>query len=267
MGGQPVAAREEAPAARSAPSLLEARGIAKSYGAIEALRGVSLAVRPGQVVGLVGDNGAGKSTLIRILAGAEAPTGGELLVGGAPASLASPLQARQLGIETVHQGLALAPNLTVMENIYLGRELVQDGWRRRISWLDGRRMRREGQEHLAQLGIRLPSLTTPCQFLSGGQRQAVAIARALTFRPQVLLLDEPTAALGVQEQRKVGELITRVSQDGIGVVLISHNMRSVHELCDEVVVLFQGADVAHLERDGRDVNEIVRWITGAALQA
>jgi simple sugar transport system ATP-binding protein len=245
--------------------VIEVRMITKRYGALTALHDVDLEILPHEIVGLVGDNGAGKSTLVKILSGALEPTSGEVLIDGQPASFHSPLDARRQGIETVYQDLALAPDLTVAENLFIGRELKRSGPLRLVGTLDRRSMNRQASEQLKRLRIRIDSVSDRADSLSGGQRQAIAVARAVAWGRRVLLMDEPTAALGVEEQEKVAELIAEVRRGGIPVLLISHNIPQVHDICDRIVVLFRGRVVANLKREDVDVDEIVRWITGAAL--
>jgi simple sugar transport system ATP-binding protein len=254
----------EASAASRVP-LLEARGITRSYGSVEALSGVDLQLMPGEVVGLVGDNGAGKSTLLKILCGAVQPSGGELLVNGEPVTFHSPKDSRERGIEVVYQDLALATELSVAENIFLGRERRREGLLRSLRILDRSRMAKESAEALESLAIEIHSVRARCGLLSGGQRQAVAVARAVLWGSNVLLLDEPTAALAVMESEKIGQLVNEVAKRQVGVVLVSHNMPQVHELCDRIVVLLRGRVVANLRKEEITVQDIVMWITGAAL--
>lgn len=247
--------------AQSTP-LLEARGISRRYGNVAALTDVDLQVRPGEVVGLVGDNGAGKSTLVKILCGAVQPTGGELLVNGTPVTFRSPKDSRERGIEVVYQDLALATELSVAENIFLGREHRRSGL---LRFLDRPRMAKEAEAALESLAIEIHSVRARCGLLSGGQRQAVAVARAVLWGSNVLLLDEPTAALAVMESEKIGQLVSEVAKRKVGVVLVSHNMPQIHQLCDRIVVLLRGRVVANLRREEISVEDIVMWITGAAL--
>ena len=247
--------------------VIEVRGVTKRYGALTALHGVDLSLHPGEIVGLVGDNGAGKSTLVKIVSGAISPTSGELYVDGRSVSFRSPLEARRQGIETVYQDLALTPDLTVAENMFLGRELRRRGPLRLTRMLDRRRMNRQSREQLERLRIRIDAVNVLATSLSGGQRQAVAVARAVAWGRRVILMDEPTAALGVEEQEKVAELIAEVRHGGIPVLLVSHNIPQVHDICDRIVVLYHGRAVADLTKDETDVEEIVRWITGAALRS
>jgi simple sugar transport system ATP-binding protein len=244
-------------------ALLAGRGLTKSFGHVEALRGVDFDVRPGTITGLVGDNGAGKSTLIGILSGVLQPDAGSITLDGAPISLPDPHAARAHGIETVFQDLALAPELEPALNIYLGREIVRDGFLGRLSFIDRRRMRDETAQRLTQLGIDLPRLNRPVSYLSGGQRQAVAIARALIWARRILLLDEPTAALGVRQTRLVHDVIRRVRDGGITVVVISHNMADVMSLTDDIIAMRLGRVAATFRTDTTSGDEVVAAITGA----
>jgi simple sugar transport system ATP-binding protein len=243
--------------------LLEARSMSRSYGHVEALRDASISVHAGEVVALVGDNGAGKSTFVKILSGVVQPSGGTILVNGEPREFKSPIDARVAGVETVYQDLALASNLTVAENMFLGRERVRRP--RGSGWLDRRAMNTETRRELDRLQITIRSVTANCGELSGGQRQAIAVARAVAFGSRVVLMDEPTAALGVQQQENVGRLIRQVRDSGMGVVLISHNLPQVQEICDRVVVLLHGSTVADLSPKDSPIEEIISWITGAAV--
>jgi len=247
--------------------VIEVRGVTKRYGALTALHGVDLTLNSGEIVGLVGDNGAGKSTLVKIISGAIPATSGEVYVDGRVVSFRSPLEARREGIETVYQDLALTPDLSVAENMFLGRELRRRGllWPTRM--LDRRRMNRQSREQLERLRIRIDAVNVLATSLSGGQRQALAVARAVAWGRRVILMDEPTAALGVEEQEKVAELIGEVRRGGIPVLLVSHNIPQVHDICDRIVVLFHGRAVANLTKGETDVDDIVRWITGAALRS
>lgn len=242
--------------------LLSARGIAKNYGPVNALGGVDMDLHAGEVVGLVGDNGAGKSTFAGVLSGSVQPTSGTLTLDGVPVEFHSPEDARDLGIEMVFQDLALAPDLTVAQNIFLGRERIKGP--RLFGWLDRKEMNRVSAEELEKLSISIRSVKARCRAFSGGQRQAVAIARAVTWSRKVLLLDEPTAALGVKQQAQVLQLVREAADRGLGVVLISHNMQQVLEVCDRVVVLFQGRATANLRASETSIEEIVAYITGAA---
>ncbi|HEX7389296.1 MAG TPA: ATP-binding cassette domain-containing protein, partial [Acidiphilium sp.] len=243
--------------------VLEVAGVSKSYGHIRALTDVSLAIRPGEVVGLVGDNGAGKSTLVNIIAGALRPSSGTLRVEGRDVAFASALDARTAGIEAVYQDLALALDLDIWANIFLGREALRPGLPGWFGWLDKKAMQRRAADELGRTAIRIGSIRTRCRALSGGQRQAVAVARGLIWGSRLLLMDEPTAALGVEQQAKVGQLIESVRARGIPVILVSHNMPQVHELCDRIVVLFQGRKIADRKAAEMTIADTIACITGA----
>jgi len=214
--------------------LLEARSIVKHYGSVEALRGASFQVAAGEVVSLIGDNGAGKSTLIKSLSGAEQPDSGEILFEGKQIHLDSPTAARSLGIETVYQDLAVAPDLDPAANLYLGREIKRKGLLGALGMLDKKEMRRKASEEFARLGVTLQSVDVPIASLSGGQRQSVAVARSVVWASKVVFMDEPTAALGVVQRERVLDVIRKVRDQGIGVVLISHNMPEVLSVSDRV---------------------------------
>jgi simple sugar transport system ATP-binding protein len=246
-------------------AVLEARGVTKDYGAVCALDAVSLALHAGEIVGLVGDNGAGKSTLTGILSGAIPPSAGEIYVEGRSRAFHTPHEAREAGVETVFQDLALAPDLSISDNLFIGRELLAPSlsW---CGWLDRRDMERRCEAELARLSIRVRSVRARCRALSGGQRQAIAIARGVIWSSKALLLDEPTAALGVEQQAQVGQLIREVAGRGVAIMLISHNLPQVLELCDRIAVLWRGRLVANLAREECDLDSVVQWITGAALK-
>lgn len=241
--------------------VIEARGISKYFGAVTALESVSLHLMPGEVLGVVGDNGAGKSTLMKVLSGLHAPSKGELLVEGHPVHLHSPRAARNLGIEMVYQDLALAGNLRIDENIFLGREQT----RRLFGVLplvDHQANARRAQEHLDKLRIHVKSVYQRVEELSGGQRQAVAIARATAFDAKVVIMDEPTAALAIKEVRKVLDLIKDLKNHGISVILISHRMDDIFYVCDRVMALFHGRNFAEAPLSSIDRNEVIGWIMG-----
>ncbi|MBH0239892.1 sugar ABC transporter ATP-binding protein [Methylobrevis sp. L22] len=214
------------------------RDIGKSFGAITALRSVSLAVHAGEAIGVLGDNGAGKSTLMKILAGSLQRDSGVFEVDGAPVAFQSPRDSRAAGIEMIYQDLALCDELDVASNFFLGREP------RRFGLLDIARMHAEAAKGLAALGSRIPSTWTDIKSLSGGQRQTVAIGRALTFNPRVLIMDEPTAALGVREAAAVIETIRRVKAKGVAVILISHRLQDVLDVCDTAILISEGRSSA-----------------------
>jgi D-xylose transport system ATP-binding protein len=242
--------------------LLALKGISKSFGAVEALKEVDLELRPGEVVGLVGDNGAGKSTLIKAIAGVQPADDGEALFEGNPVTLTSPQAATRLGIATVYQDLALCENLDVVENLYLGQEV--DRPVPGVHLLDEPAMERRTLELLDSLGVTtIGSVRTDVAQLSGGQRQAVAIARSLLGEPKLVLLDEPTAALGIVQTREILNLVERLKERGLGVVVISHNLANVFEVADRIVVLRLGRAVASLDADETRREDVVGAITGA----
>jgi ABC-type sugar transport system ATPase subunit len=249
-----------------AEPLLRLRGIGKNFGPVHALTDINLDIPAGQVTALVGDNGAGKSTLLKILCGALRPTSGTILVDGEEVNFHSPRDSRSRGIEVVYQDLALATELSVTENVFLGRERRRSGPIGRLRVLDWPSMAKEAGGVLDSLGIKIDDVRARCGLLSGGQRQAVAVARAIMWGSKVLLLDEPTAALAVMEQQKISALITEVKKQNVGVVLVSHNLRQVHDLSDRVVVLLHGQMVANLRPQDVSVEDMVRWITGVALE-
>jgi simple sugar transport system ATP-binding protein len=230
------------------------RGIEMSFNAVRALKGVDFSVRPGEVVGLVGDNGAGKSTLAKIMAGAVSPDRGRIVVDGTARSFSSVRDAHSQGIAMLFQDLALCDDLNVADNFFVGREPTRFGIVRH------RWMHAETRRNLETLDIRLPSTRVPVRLLSGGQRQSVAIARAVSFSPRVLILDEPTAALGVRQAKATLETIGRLRANRIGIVLISHRMNDVLSICDRVTVLYEGKVAADLGTSGLTVEEIVRYI-------
>ena len=243
--------------------LLEAERIELSYGKVRALRGADFAVSPGEVVALVGDNGAGKSTLVKVLSGTLQPDAGEVRFDGEPVAIRSPHDARDLGIETVYQDLAVAPDLDPAANLFLGREERMPGPLGALGFLDNRKMRRKADEAFASLGVGLQDTSVSVAYLSGGQRQGVAVSRAVTWASRVIFMDEPTAALGVVQSRNVLDLIRRVSSSGIAVVLISHNMPEVFEVADRIEVLRLGKRVARLKADETSMEEVVAAMTGA----
>jgi simple sugar transport system ATP-binding protein len=243
--------------------LLEARGIYKNYGHVEVLRGVDFTVDPGEVTALIGDNGAGKSTLVKVLSGVIQPDGGELLLDGKAVRFSSPLHARDMGIETVYQDLALAPELSAADNAYVGREILHSGWRGRLGVLDKRAMRTKAAEAFRSLGTDLKDLDAPIAALSGGQRQSVAICRSAMWANKLVFMDEPTAALGVVQTAKVLELVRRVADTGIAVVFISHNMPEVLEVADRVQVLRLGRRVAEMQTADSQIDDLVGAMTGA----
>lgn len=244
--------------------VLRARGIDKSFGAVRVLESVDFEVRPGEVVALIGDNGAGKSTLINILTGVLRPDSGEIFFEEKRVRFATPHEARERGIETVYQDLAVAPQLDAVSNIFLGREHRRAGILGRLGFLDGSRMRQETEDQLTDLRVRLSSLEKPLSTLSGGQRQGVAVARAVMWASKVVIMDEPTAALGVAQVEMVLDLIRRVRDTGIPVVFISHNMPHVFEVADRISVLRLGEMVAELDPATATTDDAVAAMTGSA---
>jgi simple sugar transport system ATP-binding protein len=242
--------------------LLEARAIVKNYGHVEVLRATDFHVAPGKVTALIGDNGAGKSTLVKILSGVMPPQGGTILMNGKPVEFDSPIHARDLGIETVYQDLALAPDLGPAENAYIGRELLMPGFLGRLGVLDKKRMRREAFKTFTSLGTDVKDMDASVAALSGGQRQSVAICRSVMWAKGLVFMDEPTAALGVRQTRRVLDLIRRVADEGVAVVLISHNMPEVLEVSDSIQVLRLGRRVAEFDRSA-SVDDLVGAMTGS----
>jgi ABC-type sugar transport system ATPase subunit len=247
-----------------AAPILAARDVRKSYRRVEALRGASLELRRGEIHALIGDNGAGKSTLVKLIAGVVAPDAGRIEVEGEAVHFHTPRDAQDAGIETVYQDLALAPDLPAAENIFLGREPMAAGFRGRLGMLNRRQMRKRAEEELASLGIALPSIKAPIGSLSGGQRQAVAIARGAIWGRRVLILDEPTAALGARQTGEVLALMQRTRDEkGISILWISHNMREVIEVADRITVLRLGSTVASYRPSETTVEELIGAMTGA----
>jgi simple sugar transport system ATP-binding protein len=261
MARRPSKKPDTLPARRaSAALLLEAKGIVKYFGAITALRDVNFHLNHGEVLGVVGDNGAGKSTLMKILSGLYAPSQGQILFEGKPVQFSSPRDARNIGIEMVYQDLALAGNMPIFENIYLGRE---PGWKiLGLSIVDHAKSREMAKEHLERLKIHVKSVDQPVDELSGGQRQAVAIARSTAFDARVVIMDEPTAALAVKEVGKVLDLIRSLKDHGVSVILISHRMDDIFYVCDRVMALYHGANFADAPLVETSRNEVIGWIMG-----
>jgi simple sugar transport system ATP-binding protein len=244
--------------------LLEARGIVKRYGHVQALQEADFDVRPGEVTALVGDNGAGKSTLIKILSGTVQPDAGEISFEGRAVTIHSPLDARRLGLETVYQDLALAEDLDPAANLFLGRELMRPGFLGTMGFIDKRAMRSRAADSFGTLGIDLQDMDAEVGMLSGGQRQTVAVSRAATWASRVIFMDEPTAALGVVQAERVLDLIRRIRESGKSVVLISHNLPQVFQVADRIQVLRLGHRVAAFRSDDVTMDEVVGAMTGAA---
>ncbi|NOX44775.1 MAG: sugar ABC transporter ATP-binding protein [Caldiserica bacterium] len=241
---------------------VEMRGIHKWFGGVHALKGVDFSVRRGEVVGLIGDNGAGKSTLIKILSGVFPPDKGEILIEGHRVRFRSPKDAKQHGIETVYQELALVDNLDVPGNIFLGREPALVGGGSLLALLHKGRMVREARDLLARLKVDIGDLNALAGELSGGQRQTVAIARALYTEPKLLIMDEPTAALAVQEAKKVLDLVRNLRERNIGVVFISHTLQEVFAVADRIVILRKGEKVGDFPVDELTIDEAVKLMVG-----
>jgi simple sugar transport system ATP-binding protein len=243
--------------------VLEARQIVKRFGRVQALRGANLTVYPHEVVALVGDNGAGKSTLVKTVVGVHPPDGGEVLFEGQPVSIHTPHDARDLGIETVYQDLALAAEVDPAANMFLGREILRPGLLGKLGFLDKAEMRQRSDEAFGALGVRIQDTGARVANMSGGQRQGIAICRAVTWASKVVFMDEPTAALGVVQTRNVLDHIRRVREQGLSVVLISHNMPEVFEVADRIEVLRLGARVASLRPGDVTMEDVVAAMTGA----
>lgn len=246
-------------------SLLVIENITKSFGAVQALQGISFTVNQGEVVALVGDNGAGKSTLVKILSGVYVPDSGRFYLDGKLCQFNRPAEARAAGIETVYQDLALVEQLDVAENVFLGKEYTQGGiLGRLIGWLDRNRMRLDTSSALNQLHIKIPAPTLSVRRMSGGQRQCIAIGRALIWGRKLLIMDEPVAALGVDETEQVLQMIEKLRESqGFAFLVISHNMQHVYRIADKIVVLRQGKYRVTLRKEETTMQEIVAYITGA----
>jgi fructose transport system ATP-binding protein len=246
-------------------AVLEARGLVKLFGRVVGLAGVDLALYPGEVLAVIGDNGAGKSTLIKCLSGAMTPDEGEILVDGQPVHFKGAMDARAAGIETVYQTLAVAPALDIASNLFLAREIRRKGplgsW---LRMLDTGEMRRQSEQHIKRLGIStLQNINQAVETLSGGQRQAVAVARAGAFGGKVVILDEPTAALGVRETGQVLKLVRDLRDQGLGIILISHNMPNVFEVADRIHIQRLGRGVGVITPKSHTMEDAVAIMTGA----
>lgn len=251
------------PDSRARSLILEARGLVKQFGHVHALRQANFEVRRNEVVALIGDNGAGKSTLVKILSGALKPDSGTILVEGKEVQVPNPMTARELGIQTVYQDLALANELDAVANLYLGREIPRPGVLGRMGFLDHRKMRAHGESLFRDLGVQIPDTKTRVSSLSGGQRQGVAVSRAIAWATSIVIMDEPTAALGVVQTQNVLELIDRVRGQGRSVVLVSHNMPQVLEAADRVEVFRLGRRVARFSREDVTLENMIAAMTGA----
>jgi ABC-type sugar transport system ATPase subunit len=240
--------------------ILRVESVSKRFGGVHALENVSVDLFPGEVLALAGDNGAGKSTLIKVISGVHKPDEGKLYYNGAEVTFENPQKAREQGIETIYQDLALADNLDVGANVFLGREPMKRVLG--LPVLDRKKMRSEAAKAIKVLDIRIHRFDLPLRSMSGGQRQAVAIGRAIHWKAKVLIMDEPTAALGVPEQRKVIALIKSLKQSGVGVIFISHNLIDIFAVSDRIVVLRRGKNVGETATQSTNSDEIVRWMVG-----
>lgn len=248
-----------------AHAVLQARGLIKRYGRVVALDNADFDLHAGEILAVIGDNGAGKSTMIKAICGAVVPDGGEIKLDGQPVQFKSPMQAREAGIETVYQNLALSPALSIADNMFLGRELRKEsGLGKWFRMLDRKRMEEQARDKLTELGLMtIQNISQAVETLSGGQRQGVAVARAAAFGSRVIIMDEPTAALGVKESRRVLELIQDVRSRGIPIVLISHNMPHVFEVADRIHVHRLGRRLCVIRPQDHSMSDAVAFMTGA----
>jgi fructose transport system ATP-binding protein len=243
--------------------ILETKGLTKHYGGVHALEGADFILKRGEHVAIMGDNGAGKSTFVRQITGVEQRTRGTVVFDGDEVSFAGPLDAREAGIETVFQTLALADDLNVPDNLFLGREKTMFNWLGPFRILDYKAMREATMAGLVKTGVKIPNIKNTIANMSGGQRQCVAIARTATFASKLTIMDEPTAALGVQETAQVENIIRTLKEQGESLILVSHNMRQVFDLVDRIIVFRRGRIVANLNKNETDGNDVVAYITGS----
>lgn len=243
--------------------ILETSDLTKHYGGVIALEGANFTLREGEHVAIMGDNGAGKSTFVRQITGVEQRTRGDIVFDGETVNFAGPLEARKAGIETVFQTLALADDLNVPDNLFLGREKTYLDWLGPFRLLDYKAMREATIEGLERTAVKIPNIKNKIRNMSGGQRQCVAIARTATFHSKLTIMDEPTAALGVQETEQVENIIRTLKDNNEPLILVSHNMRQVFDLVDRIVVFRRGRIVANLNKDETDGQDVVAYITGA----
>ena len=243
--------------------ILETKGLTKHYGGVHALEDADFVLKRGEHVAIMGDNGAGKSTFVRQITGVEQRTRGEVIFDGEPVSFAGPLDAREAGIETVFQTLALADDLNVPDNLFLGREKTMFDWLGPFRLLDYKAMREDTMAGLVKTGVKIPNIKNTIANMSGGQRQCVAIARTATFASKLTIMDEPTAALGVQETAQVENIIRTLKEQGESLILVSHNMRQVFDLVDRIIVFRRGRMVANLNKEDTNGEDVVSYITGA----
>ncbi|WP_171102198.1 MULTISPECIES: ATP-binding cassette domain-containing protein [unclassified Ruegeria] len=243
--------------------ILETKGLTKHYGGVHALNDANFVLHKGEHVAIMGDNGAGKSTFVRQITGVEQRTSGTVIFDGQEVHFSGPLDAREAGIETVFQTLALADALDVPDNLFLGREKTKFDWLGPFRFLDYKAMRNDTLAALEKTGVKIPNIRNTIQNMSGGQRQCVAIARTASFHSKLTIMDEPTAALGVQETAQVENIIRTLKEQGEPLILISHNMRQVMDLVDRIIVFRRGRIVANLKKEETDGQDIVAYITGA----
>ena len=245
--------------------VVQARGIVKRYGHVTAIDHSDFELRPGEVLAVIGDNGAGKSSIVNAICGATIPDAGEILIEGKPVKFNSPIEAREMGIEIVYQNLALSPALSIADNMFTGREIRKEGWMGKyLRLLDKQAMEDFARNKLTELGLMtVQSIKQPVETLSGGQRQGVAVARAAAFASKFIIMDEPTAALGVKESRKVLELIQDVRSRGIPIILISHNMPHVFEVADRIHIHRLGKRLCTIDPKDYTMSDAVAFMTGA----
>ncbi|SHH30165.1 monosaccharide ABC transporter ATP-binding protein, CUT2 family [Cognatiyoonia sediminum] len=243
--------------------VLETRGLTKHYGGVQALNDANFILKKGEHVAIMGDNGAGKSTFVRQITGVEQRTSGDVIFDGQPVNFTGPIDAREAGIETVFQTLALADHLDVPDNLFLGREKTKLDWLGPFRLLDYKSMRQDTLDALERTGVKIPNIRNTIERMSGGQRQCVAIARTASFASKLTIMDEPTAALGVQETAQVENIIRTLKEQGEPLILVSHNMRQVMDLVDRIIVFRRGRIVANLRKEETDGQDIVAYITGA----
>lgn len=243
--------------------VLKTEELTKHYGGVHALLGANFEIKKGEHIAIMGDNGAGKSTFVRQITGVEQRTSGKVWLYGEEVNFAGPLDAREAGIETVFQTLALADDLDVPDNLFLGREMTYANWLGPFRLLDYKGMREATMAGLEKTGVKIPNIRNSIRNMSGGQRQCVAIARTATFHSRLTIMDEPTAALGVQETAQVEKIIRTLKESGEPLILVSHNMRQVMELVDRIVVFRRGRMVANLRKEDTNGEDVVAYITGA----
>ncbi len=260
----PAEPQQQVNESTSRTPILKAQGLVKRYGSVVAMDGADFNLYPGEILAVIGDNGAGKSTMIKALSGAVIPDSGKIFLNGEEVKLRSPLDARGYGIETVHQSLAVAPALNIVDNMFMGREIRKGGFMGKyLRMLDKKKMLADATVYMQDLEFRIQSMKQPVETLSGGQRQGVAVARAAAFARNVIILDEPTAALGVKESGMVLELIQKVRERGLPVILISHNMPHVFEIADRIHIHRMGKRAAIVKPDDYSMSDVVAIMTGA----